>query len=110
MGAGTDEHRFSGDCRVVADRELSSRMLWKPVSTVDGHASAGRSILLGGAVNSPAVAPNSGQAVLGDEADRVLAWLNSLAPILPRVVYSGGDASLRRNRLPNEFRRSRSKG
>lgn len=57
-------------------------------------------VVLGGAIKSR-LSHEFGQAVLGDEADRVLA-MAKLARAYPdaRIVYSGGDASLRGNRLP----------
>jgi uncharacterized SAM-binding protein YcdF (DUF218 family) len=57
-------------------------------------------VVSGGAINSR-LSHEFGQAVLGDEADRVLA-MAKLARAYPaaRIVYSGGDASLRGNREP----------
>ncbi|MFZ0262064.1 MAG: YdcF family protein [Pseudolabrys sp.] len=57
-------------------------------------------VVLGGAVKSR-LSQDFGEAVLGDEADRILA-MAKLARAYPaaRIIYSGGDASLLGNRLP----------
>ena len=67
---------------------------WKATRAPDGI------VVLGGAIKSR-LSHEFGQAVLGDEADRVIA-MAKLARTYPaaRIVYSGGDASLRGNRLP----------
>ena len=67
---------------------------WKATRAPDGL------VVLGGAIKSR-LSHEFGQAVLGDEADRVIA-MAKLARTYPaaRIVYSGGDASLRGNRLP----------
>ena len=62
---------------------------WKATRAPDGI------VVLGGAIKSQ-LSHEFGQAVLGDEADRVVA-MAKLARTYPaaRIVYSGGDASLR---------------
>jgi len=57
-------------------------------------------VVLGGAIKSR-LSHEFGQTVLGDEADRVVA-MAKLARAYPaaRIIYSGGDASLRGDRVP----------
>ncbi len=67
---------------------------WKATRAPDGI------VVLGGAIKSR-LSHEFGQAVLGDDADRVIA-MAKLARTYPgaRIVYSGGDAALLGNRLP----------
>jgi uncharacterized SAM-binding protein YcdF (DUF218 family) len=67
---------------------------WKATRAPDGI------VVLGGAINSR-LSREYGEAVLGDEGDRILAMAR-LAHAYPatRIIYSGGDASLRGNRSP----------
>jgi uncharacterized SAM-binding protein YcdF (DUF218 family) len=67
---------------------------WKATRTPDGI------VVMGGAIESR-LSHEFGQAVLGDEADRIVA-VAKLARAYPatRIFYSGGDASLRGNQSP----------
>jgi hypothetical protein len=67
---------------------------WKATRTPDGI------VVLGGAIKSR-LSHEFGRAVLGDEADRIVA-VAKLARAYPatRIFYSGGDASLRGNQSP----------
>jgi uncharacterized SAM-binding protein YcdF (DUF218 family) len=67
---------------------------WKATRAPDGI------VVLGGALNSR-LSREYGEAVLGDDGNRILA-LARLARAYPaaRIVYSGGDASLRGSQLP----------
>ena len=74
---------------------LESRFpAWKATRPPDGI------VILGGAINSR-LSREYSEAVLGDNGDRILAMAR-LARAYPstRIIYSGGDASLRGNRSP----------
>ena len=101
-----------GVCLVVASIVLLAIAGWWPTGSLLTHTLESRFppwkatrapdgiVVLGGAINSR-LSREYGEAVLGDDGDRILAMAR-LARAYPaaRLVYSGGDASLRGNRSP----------